>query len=127
MPIATSFFTIIAELFGVVPRTFFWWYSDGFSRLFDWTRKRLAYRWQALAFRFWTSHLFQSMYGQTDIAGRIISVVMRILVLIWRLLVLLASVLFYALALLFWFFLPAAIIAMMVLNIMAALGLIHVM
>lgn len=126
MPIASSFFTIISELFGVVPKTFFWWYSDGVSRLFDWTRKRLAYRWHALAFRFWTSHLFQPMYGQSDIVGRVISVVMRFVVLIWRLIVLFATVLFYALALMLWFFVPAIVVAMIVLNSMAALGLIKV-
>lgn len=127
MPIAASFFIIVSELFGVVPKTFFWWYSDGLARLFEWVRQRLSYRWRALAFRFWASHLFQPMYGQSDIAGRMISVVMRFLVLIWRIFVLAGALLLYALALMAWFFLPAVVVAVLVLNIMSAFRLIIVM
>lgn len=127
MPVASSFTIIVSELFGVVLKTFFWWYSDGVARLFDWVKTRLAFRWRSLAFRFWTSHLFQPMYGQSDLAGRLISVVMRFVVLIWRLLVLVVSVFFYLLALVAWFFIPAFIIALLVLNVMAAFGLIHLM
>ena len=127
MPIAASFFIIVSELFGVVPKTFFWWYSDGLARLFDWIKGRLSYRWRALAFRFWASHLLQPMYGQSDFAGRAISVVMRFLVLIWRLFVLAGSLLLYAFVLMTWFFLPAAIVAVLVLNSMSAFGLILVM
>ncbi len=127
MPIAASFFIIVSELFGVVPKTFFWWYSEGLARLFEWVQQRLSYRWRALAFRFWASHLLQPMYGQSDIAGRMISVVMRFLVLIWRVFVLAGALLLYAFALMAWFFLPAIVVAVLVLNIMSAFGFIIVM
>ena len=124
-PLATSFGILLSECFGIIPKTFLWWYSDGLQRLLTWIKQRLSYRLKALAFRSWMKHLFQPMYGQSDILGRSISVVMRFVVLIWRSIVLFFTVILYFIALSLWLILPAFIVALLIINIMSALTLIR--
>ncbi|MCA9391490.1 MAG: hypothetical protein KC582_04510 [Candidatus Magasanikbacteria bacterium] len=125
-PLTSSFGIILSELFGVIPKTFFWWYSDGLTRILAWSQQRLSFRWRSLAVRSWSKHLFQPMYGQYDFTGRAISVVMRFLVLLWRLFVLFFTILLYFIVILLWFFVPAFVVALLVLNSMAALGFIRI-
>lgn len=125
VPFASSFGVFLIECFGIIPKTFIWWYSDGLQQILTWVRHRLAYRMKALALRSWMKHLFQPMYGQRDFAGRAISIVMRFLVLIWRAIVLFFTLILYIVAVSLWLLLPAFTTAILLLNLMSALTLIR--
>lgn len=61
-----------------------WWYSKGTLKVIQFilaSTSRYAY---TLSLRIWVKNLFVPMYNQYDIAGRIISFVLRIVVLIYR-------------------------------------------
>jgi hypothetical protein len=62
-----------------------WWYGDGLTSVIRWSGRSLRYRWRSYAFDVWLRSMFVPMYGQADLFGRAISVVMRFVVLAWRL------------------------------------------
>ncbi len=75
---------VFAETVGSVIRFPIWWYGEGLSRLVGWIVKQLSYRWKSFSFVIWMQNLFVPMYGQYDLAGRLVSFVMRLVVLIGR-------------------------------------------
>lgn len=108
---------MVFELIGFIPYSFVWWYTDGVSRIFFWIQQRLQFLLRSLSFRFWISHLFDSMYGQHDFVGKAISIFMRFVVLIWRVFELFFFLVFAFLMLCTWFIFPACIIGLALYNI----------
>lgn len=56
----------------------FWWYTTGAFRAFDRLRTRLRDGNEYLGWSIWVTNLFTPMYAQRDLAGRVISVVVRL-------------------------------------------------
>jgi hypothetical protein len=75
---------VFAETVGSVIRFPIWWYGEGLSRFVGWIGKQLSYRWKSFSFVIWMQNLLVPMYGQYDLAGRLVSFVMRLVVLIGR-------------------------------------------
>lgn len=61
-----------------------WWYSRGTVRVIQFILEHAGRMAQTLSLKIWVKNLFVPMYAQYDIAGRIISFVLRIVVLIYR-------------------------------------------
>lgn len=61
-----------------------WWYSAGFLK----TLRGVGHFYQnqeaSLAFHIWLKNIFVPMYGQHDIAGRLISFFIRVVQIIYR-------------------------------------------
>lgn len=116
---------LFVDLLGSVLYFPIWWYTEG---LFEMLRKimaALSYRWRAYSFSVWLSNFFVPMYGQYDIAGRIVSVFMRFVVLIGRAIALLVEALLYLVGLILWLFLPALAFLFFFMNLFTGLAGMH--
>ncbi len=100
---------IILQIIGEILYFPVWWYSVGFVR----AAKSVFRFWQAqeesLGFSIWVKNIFVPMYGQRDIASRIISFVMRLVQIIFRGAVLLFWLLLIILILMIWLAFPVAL------------------
>ena len=100
-----------------------WWYSTGLRRVATFARNELRYRAEAYSFKIWIKSFFVPMYGQYDIAGRLISVFMRFVVLIGRGVAFVIEALFYLIGLFLWMLAPFMFAMFAVLNAVAAGGI----
>ncbi len=107
MPVVAFVRLFLSETLGSVIRFPFWWYTEGFFEAARWCARGLRFRWDSAGLKVWVSNLFVPMYGQYDLAGRFVSVIMRIIVLIGRMIGLIVEVFGYALILFAWVVLPA--------------------
>ena len=86
-----------------------WWYGPGLVR----TIRKLGLFWldqgRMIGFSVWLRNIFVPMYGQSDLAGRLISFVMRLIQVVLRGTVLLFWLAFVLAALCLWIALPPAI------------------
>ncbi|MDP3985727.1 MAG: hypothetical protein Q8P82_03100 [bacterium] len=83
--ISLSYGTIlIKETILDVVTTPVWWYSRGLLRVLKSLRNHLSGFERSLGLRLWIKNLGKPMYGQYDIAGKIISFFMRLAVLFAR-------------------------------------------
>ncbi|MCE9586065.1 hypothetical protein K8R04_01960 [Candidatus Uhrbacteria bacterium] len=98
----------LSETFGSIIRFPFWWYTEGLIEAARWCARGLRFRWESAGISVWVKNFFVPMYGQYDIAGRLVSVVMRFFVLIGRLIGLVFEAIGYALLLTTWVILPVA-------------------
>lgn len=100
---------IILQIIGEILYFPIWWYSVGFVR----AAKRAFRFWRAreasLGFSIWLKNIFVPMYGQRDIASRIISFVMRLVQVIFRGIILLFWLILVLIALSLWLVFPVAL------------------
>jgi len=108
MPIVALVRLFLSETFGSILRFPFWWYTEGLVEAARWCGRGLRYRWESAGLAVWLANFFVPMYGQHDLAGRLVSVVMRFVVLIGRLAGLVVEAAGYGLLLSAWVVLPAA-------------------
>lgn len=87
-----------------------WWYSFGLLRFLNSLKIFLNERWIVIGAGVWLKNIFTPMYGQSDIASRLISFVIRLIQIIVRFFVFLIFVALALMALILWIFLPIAII-----------------
>lgn len=80
---------IILQIVGEILYFPVWWYSVGFIRTVKSVFRFWRAREESLGFSVWLKNIFVPMYGQRDIASRIISFVMRFIQIIFRGLILL--------------------------------------
>jgi hypothetical protein len=96
-----------------------WWYSLGFLRFVS---KIIAF-WQGeqrrLGFWLWLKNLFVPMYGQHDLAGRLISFFVRLVQIIFRGLILLLWFIICLLLLVIWLVLPFGLMLALAFQIIA--------
>lgn len=105
---------IIFQIIGEILYFPIWWYSVGFVRAIKNVFRFLRAREASLGFSIWLKNIFVPMYGQRDIASRIISFVMRLVQIIFR-----------GIALLFWLILIlAALVVWLAFPILLFLGLV---
>lgn len=112
---------LILDVFGSVVRFPFWWYAKGLRLVAVKALLALQYRIQKYGLSVWIKNFFVPMYGQRDISGRLISVLMRFFVLIARAVAIAAEGAVYALGLLAYLLLPIGSAIMFVLNLTAYL------
>ncbi len=94
-----------------------WWYSKGFFKVLKGSGNFIKDFELTLGFFIWLKNLFVPMFGQRDIAGRIISFVLRLVQIILRGIALL-FIIFLAFAfIIFWLILPLFVIYQIIIHI----------
>ncbi|MBU1036464.1 hypothetical protein KKF32_00325 [Patescibacteria group bacterium] len=87
-----------------------WWYSSGLIIVFKGTLKLISQAWHNLSLGVWLINIFRPMYGQYDVASRIISFFMRLIQIIIRsILMLILLAIFIALFFIYLFLPPLTI------------------
>lgn len=87
-----------------------WWYSKGTVKIIQFIMEKTSQRAYTLSLRIWIKNLFVPMYGQYDIAGRIISFILRIFVLMYRLILFIIWFIVLLCLLGIWLFGPIAVL-----------------
>lgn len=101
---------IIIQILGEILYFPFWWYSVGFFRLVVVLAKFWRNQSRSLGFGIWIKNIFVPMYGQRDIASRLISFVMRLIQIVFRGIVLLFLFLLLFLIAVFWLAFPILLV-----------------
>ncbi len=99
---------LIFDLAGSVAWFPVWWYSTGLLNVVRAAHSTLAYRIRSYAFAIWIRNFFVPMYGQHDLTGRLVSVVMRFVVLVARGVALVVEAIVYGCGVLVWLVAPIA-------------------
>ncbi len=110
------------DLFGSAIRFPFWWYGTGLKRVALSFYRSLQYRAQGYGLSVWIRNFFVPMYGQHDITGRLISVLMRFVVLVARVFALIVEAAVYALGIIVYVLLPVGSVLLAVVNIAAGVA-----
>jgi len=97
---------IITELIYDIAYFPIWWYSRGLVQVLFFVRDFLITREKSLALFVWIRNIFTPMYGQSDIAGKLISFFMRLIQIVFRSIIMLFWLLISFLLLAFWLLLP---------------------
>jgi hypothetical protein len=108
-----NFFTysgkIVFQILGQVLYFPIWWYSTGFLRQVMGIWNFWRQRERTLGLSVWIKNIFVPMYGQRDIASRIISFIIRLVQIVFRAAILFFWFLMGILFLIIWLFLPLAL------------------
>lgn len=102
---------LIGEVLFLVIYFPFWWYSVGFIRALKRLKLFLANRQESLGLLVWVKNIFRPMYGQSDFAGRMISLMIRLVQIIFRSIAMLFYLLVTILGGLLWLALPVLLFA----------------
>ena len=91
-----------------------WWYTRGLLKQMKGVAGSLGARQEALAVDVWLKNLFVPMYGQYDIAGRLISFFMRLFQSIGRIMVLIIWAALLLIWLMAWLLIPVTVVYLIV-------------
>lgn len=94
-----------------------WWYSKGLLKFVSGGWSWIKDFEQTMGFSIWLKNLFVPMFGQTDIAGRLISFFLRLVQVIFRGIFLLLFCILVLLIELTWLVLPIFIIYQIIIRI----------
>jgi hypothetical protein len=83
-----------------------WWYSAGLFNVVKGCGKFINDFQQTLGFMIWVKNLFVPMFGQRDIAGRIISFFLRLVQIIFRGVIVLIFCVLNLIFIIIWILLP---------------------
>lgn len=87
-----------------------WWYGRGLLKTLFFCGRKIKDANKHLGLGIWVKNLFKPMYGQRDIAGKIISFIMRLVQIFFRGVFLLIFILLIFLLILIWLVFPIVII-----------------
>lgn len=93
-----------------------WWYSGGLWHTCKSTTRRIGYTWSSLALSVWLKNIFRPMYGQYDLASRLISFLMRFVQIVFRLLIMAAVTAMFAGLFLVYLVLPPLTVWLLIKN-----------
>lgn len=96
-----------------------WWYAAGLKKAADFSWQRTKNMEIRLGVKIWITNLFTPMFGQRDIAGKLISFFVRVSQIIGRSLVLILWGALMAVLFLLWVCLPIAAVLLIILNLAA--------
>lgn len=113
---------IFGEVLGDLVYAPVWWYSRGLIWFLGRLRDRVVGFERTLGLGFWIRTLGKPMYGQYDIAGKIISFLMRIVVLIFRVVVFMFYCVWLIILLALWILVPPLVIWQMVSQFMGLIA-----
>ncbi len=105
---------IIAQLLGEILYFPLWWYSVGFGRLLKNTWHFWHGQEESLGFWVWLKNIFVPMYGQYDMAGRVISFFVRLVQIIGRGFVLLIWLILLLVLIAIWLIIPPLLLLALV-------------
>lgn len=95
----------------------FWWYSKGFFSVLRAAMASVFLRQKELALDLWIKNIFVPMYGQYDVAGRIISFFMRLTQIMGRSMALAVWTVIVAAGIGVWLVLPVVILYSIAFNL----------
>lgn len=101
---------IILQILGEILYFPLWWYTVGFGRLVKGAWRFLRNQEINLGFSVWLKNIFVPMYGQRDIAARLISFMVRTVQVIARGIALIFWLVVVLLILVFWLIFPLALL-----------------
>lgn|SRR3989338_5270352 len=108
---------VISELFWDIIKFPLWWYSRGFVKLILKLKNLLRDKERSLSFFVWLKNIFRPMYGQNDVAGFLISFIVRSFQVVFRGAILLFwSMIAISIALI-WLVLPLFVIYQLILQL----------
>ena len=87
-----------------------WWYAKGFFKALNWCWNFISDFEQTLGLMIWVKNLFVPMFGQRDIAGRLISFGLRLFQIFWKGIVMIIIVGLMLILIIIWLILPIFII-----------------
>lgn len=96
-----------------------WWYTTGLVKAADFSWLRIKNMEIRLGVKIWVTNLFKPMFGQRDIAGKLISFFMRVFQIIGRSIALFLWSLLMAALFLIWVGLPIAVVLGIIINLVA--------
>jgi hypothetical protein len=111
------FITVLTDQIRTILYFPFWWYSKGFLKVLKGSGSFIIDFEQTLGLGIWVKNLFVPMFGQTDFAGRMISVFLRLFQIIWKCLVLVVIIILTLIFVIVWLALPIFIIYEIVINL----------
>jgi len=94
-----------------------WWYAGGFFQLLKYLGANLKEKEKSLALFVWIKNIFVPMYGQRDIVGAMVSLVMRIFQIIFRGILLLFWLFFSIVVAGLWLVIPLYVIYQIIFQI----------
>ncbi|MDD5341082.1 MAG: hypothetical protein PHC97_01440 [Patescibacteria group bacterium] len=94
-----------------------WWYSRGFLNLIKAGGSWIINFDKTLGFTIWLKNLFVPMFGQRDLAGRLISFLLRLVQIIFRGILLLIFIMIVIIIFILWLALPFFIIYEIILQL----------
>jgi len=93
---------VFVDLLGSVVWFPVWWYTTGLMRVVSRAKVGLIYRSRQYGLKIWVANFFVPMYGQYDLAGRLVSIFMRFVVLVGRSIALAVEAVVWGLAIVLW-------------------------
>jgi len=94
-----------------------WWYSKGLLKVLKGCGTFIKDFEQTLGLMIWVKNLFVPMFGQRDIAGRLISFGLRLFQIFWKSIVLIMIMGIAFIFIIFWLLLPIFVIYQIIINI----------
>lgn len=104
-----AFRFVAVDVIGAILYFPVWWYTAGARKAARWCVSRLSGAAVSFGIGVWIKNLFTPMYGQRDIAGRIISFFMRLVTIFFYSFLLLLLVAVMALLFGLWLAVPALV------------------
>lgn len=95
----------------------FWWYSQGLVSVFKALKNKVTETAEKLGISVWLRNFFVPMFGQYDIAGRLISAFIRFFQIIFRSIFLFTWIIFATLVFIFYLILPIAVVFFILVNL----------
>ncbi len=112
----------VGNLFGSVFWFPFWWYTTGLERLTARLMHGLRFRMLEYGFAVWIQNFFVPMYGQYDLTGHLISVLIRFVVLIGRAVAFLVEAILSLVVLCVWILAPVVFALLFVSNLVRSVS-----
>ena len=94
-----------------------WWYSKGLIKALKGSWLSVKDFEQTLGLMIWVKNLFVPMFGQRDIAGRLISIGLRLFQIFWKTIALLIYIALALIFIIFWLLLPVLVIYQIIIHI----------
>lgn len=100
---------VAIELIGDILYFPIWWYSRGAKKFFIFFWQKIVSMQSGLGVSVWLTNIFTPMYGQADLAGRIISFFIRLFQVVIRFIILIIGSLVLTITFVIWLLLPVIV------------------
>ena len=107
---------LVVDLLGDAVQFPFWWYTTGAKKAAIFCWRKIKDIEEGLAWQVWVTNIFRPMFGQYDLAGKLISFFVRVVQIIFRSAAMILVILFFMVLFLIWLTLPIFLIYQIVIT-----------